>query len=83
VNLIFISIRDELNIILASFSIVLLIYFSVHVYRQKIIEEVLSRGIKVNKIKYYSDGCAAQYKNCKNMLGKSSCRTIVPRFNPS
>lgn len=42
--------------------------YSVHLYQGKLMSHLLSRFPAIQKIIYFSDGCAAQYKNCKAFL---------------
>ena len=42
---------------------------SVHLFQKKFIDYLEAKiGTRPTKIFYFSDGCAAQYKNCKNFL---------------
>ena len=39
----------------------------VYEVQRKIIEDLKLRFPQMNYVTYFSDGCAGQYKNCKNM----------------
>lgn len=41
---------------------------AVHLFQTRLIEFLKTSHDTVNKIFYFSDGCAAQYKNCKSFL---------------
>ena len=41
---------------------------AVHLFQKKLIEFLKGEGKRLQKMIYFSDGCAAQYKNCKNFL---------------
>ena len=41
---------------------------AVHLFQTHLIEFMKKRFTTLNRIIYFSDGCAAQYKNCKNFL---------------
>ena len=41
---------------------------SVHLFITQFLSHIKEKLPMINKIIYYSDGCAAQYKNCKNFL---------------
>ena len=41
---------------------------AVHLFQTHLIEFMKKRFTTLNRIVYFSDGCAAQYKNCKNFV---------------
>ena len=41
---------------------------AVHLFQKKLIKFLKGEGKRLQKMIYFSDGCAAQYKNCKNFL---------------
>ena len=49
---------------------------AVHLFQGKLVTFLTQKfgGVKPRKIFYYSDGCAAQYKNCKNFT--NLCKTL-------
>ena len=41
---------------------------AVHLFQKRFVQFLLQHIQDINRIIYFSDGCAAQYKNCKNFL---------------
>ena len=41
---------------------------AVFAFKSLMIEEIRRRNIPLQHIHYFSDGCSAQYENCKNLL---------------
>ena len=41
---------------------------TVHLFQNRLTNHLRSRFDSLSKIIYFSDGCAGQYKNCKNVV---------------